>query len=297
MRDVYFSLPPPIRALLWMAGAIASFTLLAVTSREVTYELTTFELIAYRSYLGILLIVAGNAVLGRTPRLGFSCFWLECFRNSFQLMGMSLWIFAIANIPLAQVFALEFMTPAWAAIMAALYLGERLTCMQVLAIAIGAVGVVVVVRPGTLEFTAGTWAAALCAVGFAGSAVLTRKLTRYESAMEIVLWMQILQAIAGTVVSLSDGQMALPGVNTLLPLLLACVTGLSAHYCLTRALALAPASVVSPIDFIRLPIIATIGVLFYNEPFETAVLIGGGIICFANYLNIRSRLRAVRERR
>ncbi|MDE0303764.1 MAG: DMT family transporter [Albidovulum sp.] len=282
---------PPIRAAFWMIGTLTSFTLLAVSTRELSFQLDTFELVFYRSFLSLVVLAAFAKAIGRLPRLNFQKFRLQCLRNAFQFAGMSCWFFAIASIPLAQVFAFEFTTPLWVALMAAVYLKEPLTPVQLFSVALGAVGIFIVARPGQVEFTPGTWAAVFCAIGFAGSAVLTRKLTRYQGTIEILLWMLILQSVAGLAVAGRDLELAVPSINMALPLIVMSVAGVTAHYCLTKALSIAPAAAVAPIDFFRLPLIAVIGMLAYGEALELAVFAGGAIICVGNFLNVRSRIR------
>ena len=274
-----------------MIGTLTSFTLLAVSTRELSFQLDTFELVFYRSFLSLVVLAAFAKAIGRLPRLNFQKFRLQCLRNAFQFAGMSCWFFAIASIPLAQVFAFEFTTPLWVALMAAVYLKEPLTPVQLFSVALGAVGIFIVARPGQVEFTPGTWAAVFCAIGFAGSAVLTRKLTRYQGTIEILLWMLILQSVAGLAVAGRDFELAVPSINMALPLIVMSVAGVTAHYCLTKALSIAPAAAVAPIDFFRLPLIAVIGMLAYGEALELAVFAGGAIICVGNFLNVRSRIR------
>ena len=274
-----------------MVGTLTSFTLLAVSTRELSFELDTFELVFYRSFLSLVFLAALAKLTGRMPRMNFRNFRLQCVRNAFQFAGMSCWFFAIASIPLAQVFAFEFTTPLWVALMAAVYLKESLTPIQLFSVALGALGIFVVARPGQVEFSPGTWAAVFCAIGFAGSAVLTRKLTRYQGTIEILLWMMIMQSVAGLAVAGSDFEVAVPSSNLVFPLIVMSVTGVTAHYCLTKALSIAPAAAVAPIDFFRLPLIAMIGMFAYGEALELAVFAGGAIICFGNYINVRSRIQ------
>ena len=282
---------PPIRAAAWMTGTLMSFTLLAVSAREASFELDTFELVFYRTSLSLIILILVAKASGRLPRMGFNQFGLQCVRNSFQFAGMCCWTFAISTIPLAQVFAFEFTTPLWVAVMAAIYLKESLTRIQVFSVVLGALGILIVARPGQLEFSPGTWAALCCAIGFAGSAVTTRKLTRYQSTVEILIWMMLMQSVASGTVAAWDLQMEVPSISLAGPILIMSISGISAHFCLTKALSIAPAAAVAPMDFFRLPLIAVIGMLAYGEPLELAVFAGAAIICMGNYLNVRSRIK------
>ena len=128
--------------------------------------------------------------------------------------------------------------------------------------------------------------------GFAGAAIFTRLLTRTETVTCILFYLTATQAVMGLVMAGMDGEIALPTAASAPWLILIGCAGLVAHFCLTTALSLAPASVVMPIDFVRLPIIALVGMALFDEPLEWAVLIGAVIIFGANTLNIRAEARS-----
>ncbi len=191
-------------------------------------------------------------------------------------------------IPLAQVFALEFTSPLWVTLLAPLFLGEALTRPRVFAAVMGFIGVMIIARPDASALSPGVMAAALAAIGFAGSAVFTRRLTRTQSVTCILFWLTGMQAVFGLICAGWDGAITLPSARTAPWLVLIGCAGLLAHYCLTRALSLAPATVVIPIDFTRLPLIALIGALFYGESVSIAVYVGAAVIILANLVNLRS---------
>ncbi len=274
------------RAALWMVGAILSFTSMAVAGRQVSSDLDTFEIMLFRSILGIaiVLVVAGYAgTLGqvRRHRIG-----IHLIRNIAHFAGQNLWFYALTLIPLAQVFAFEFTTPIWAMLMAPLILNEKLTTIGLLSAAIGFIGILIVVRPGSEGISIGLIAAALCAVGFALSAIFTRLLTRTETITCILFYLTTLQAAFGLICAGIDGDITLPTSQTLPWLVVIGCAGLFAHFCLTNALSLAPAATVMPIDFARLPTIAIIGALIYAEPLDPMVFLGAILIFGANYVNL-----------
>ncbi|WP_439650079.1 DMT family transporter [Gymnodinialimonas mytili] len=129
-------------------------------------------------------------------------------------------------------------------------------------------------------------AAGASAICFAATAILTKRLTRDQSTTQILFWLTVMQLVMGLICCLIDGDMALPSAASWPWVVLIGICGLTAHFCLTTALSLAPASVVMPIDFIRLPTIALVGMAFYAEPLEIAVLIGAVLIVGANYINV-----------
>jgi drug/metabolite transporter (DMT)-like permease len=278
----------PLAAALWMAGSIAGFSLVAVAGRALAPALDTFEVMLYRSLVGFVIVTAAALLSGVAADLRPRHMTLHFFRNVVHFAGQNLWLYALSLIPLAQLFALEFSYPIMVALTAPLFLGERLTRTKVVTAAIGFAGILIVARPfGMGGLSPGLIGALLCALGFAGAAIFTKRLTRLTSITAILFWMTVMQTGFGLAGALSDGRVALPPTALWPWVLVIGAGGLGAHYSLTKALSLAPASLVTPIDFLRLPLIALVGMAFYGEPFDPWVFAGGAVIFAANWLNIR----------
>ncbi|NNL18526.1 MAG: DMT family transporter [Boseongicola sp.] len=276
----------PLLAAAWMTGAIVSFSSMAIAGRAINHELDTFEMMMYRSFIGFVIILVIGFSTGkirevRTDRLG-----LHFIRNLSHFAGQNLWFYALGLISLAQLFALEFTSPIWIMILAALLLGERLTKPRLAALVLGFAGALLVARPGTGGDPAGLVIAALAAAGFAGSIVCTKMLTRTETIMGILFWLTAMQLVFGLIAAGSDGDIAWPSASSWPWVTMIALAGLLAHTCLTNALSVAPATVVTPMDFIRLPVIAIVGMAFYNEPLDPLVFVGAALIFAGNYLNI-----------
>ena len=282
---------PVLRAGVFMMGAVASFTLMAVAGRQVSFELDTFEIMMFRSIVGLVVVMGFVLAQGRLHELPTQKTGTHLLRNVFHFTGQNLWFFAITMIPLAQVFALEFTTPLWVLILSPLMLGERMTRMRVIAAVLGFIGILIVARPTPDTLNIGTVAAAACAIGFAGTYIFAKRLTRTESLTCILFWMTVMQAVFGLVCAGFDGDIALPSLVSLPWLVAIGICGLTAHFCITSALALAPATLVSPIDFMRLPVIAIVGLLIYDEAVSVFVYVGAALIFGANYLNLWSETR------
>jgi len=285
-----------LRAGLWMMGAVLSFSSMAVAGRAVSFELDTFEIMMYRSVVGFVLVLAVARATGHAGSITTRSPGLHLVRNISHFTGQNLWFYAITMIPLAQVFALEFTAPLWVLVLSPLILGERMTRVRALAALIGFSGILIVARPSAETINAGTLAAAGAAIGFAGSILATKRLTRTESLTCILFWMTSTQILLGLVCAGIDGDIALPSRGSLPWLFIIGCAGLMAHVCLTTALSIAPATVVTPVDFLRLPLIAVIGLMVYDEAIDAWVLIGAAVIFGANYLNLwvetRKRYRA-----
>ena len=280
-----------VRAAIWMMGAVVSFSMMAIAGREVSFELDTFEIMMYRSLVGLCIVVGFIILQRRKHEIATQVIRLHLIRNLCHFAGQNLWFFALTLIPLAQLFALEFTTPLWILLLSPLVLGERLTRIRVLAAVVGFIGILIVARPSPETFNIGTLTAAMAAIGFAGAIMFTKKLTRTETLTCIMFWLTLTQSVFGLVCAGIDGDIALPSAASVPWLGVIAICGLLAHVCITSALSIAPATLVSPIDFTRLPVIAVIGLVIYNEPVDIFVIIGAVIIFGANYLNLWSETR------
>ena len=282
----------PLAAALWMTGAIAAFTAMAVATRQISGIHDTFEILAFRSGIGFVIVLGVALVAGQLGRVRADRLPSHLMRNVFHFTGQSLWFWAITVIPLAQVFALEFTSPIWVILLSPLILGERLTRPRMVAATLGFAGILIVARPDFAQLDPGVAAAIAAAFFFAATTLMTKALTRGEAIVSILFWLTLMQTGFGTVAMLADGKVSLPTPATLPWLGLIAVAGVTAHLCLTSALSLAPASLVVPIDFARLPVIAAIGAAFYAEPVEATLFLGAGVIFLGNWINIRAENRA-----
>jgi len=285
------ALSTTLKAVTYMSGAIVSFSAMAVAGRAISFELDTFEIMLFRSLVGLMTVLTIGYFAGSLNQITRRHIGLHLMRNVSHFTGQNLWFFAITAAPLAQVFALEFTSPLWVLMFSPLLLGERLTRMRVVAALMGFIGILIVTRPTGDSLNIGVITAALSAIGFAGSAIFTKKLTRSETITCILFYLTAMQAVFGLICAGYDGDIAIPSIASLPWLVLIAFAGLLAHFCLTTALSLAPATVVMPVDFIRLPVIATVGMLFYAEAIDIYVFVGAAIIFAGNYMNIWSETR------
>ena len=282
---------PVLKAAIWMTGAIASFSTMAVAGREVSFALDTFEIMLFRSVVGVIIVAFAAIAFGTWRQINRQQFSLHFARNIMHFIGQNLWFYAVTVIPLAQVFALEFTSPIWVILLSPLLLGERITLIRAAAALMGFIGILVVTRPNMAGINTGVIMAASSAIFFAFTIIFTKRLTRTQSITCILFYLTVLQLGFGLITAGHDGDIALPNTETLPWLVLIGVAGLLGHFCITKALEIAPATVVVPIDFVRLPVIAIIGMLAYGEILDLWVLLGSGIIFASNYLNILSETR------
>ena len=277
-----------MKATVWMIGAMFSFSLMAVSGRELATNLNTFEIMLFRSIIGFLIVLAIGYFAKTLAEIKRDRLGLHLFRNLAHFSGQNLWFLAVASIPFSQLFALEFSTPVWVALLAPLFLGEVLTKQRVLAVILGFAGVLIVARPDINQFDFAIVAAVACAICFAGSMMATKKLTSDQSITCILFWLTLMQLAMGLVATVFTGTIAVPEGINIFWIVIVGIGGLTAHFCITNALALAPAIVVIPLDFMRLPLISVIGFLAYGEAFDLPILVGAGVIFIAILFNLKA---------
>ena len=276
-----------------MLGAIASFTLMAVAGREVQAEMDTFELMAWRSVIGFMLIAA---ILSRRGfgQIRSAVPWLHVKRNIVHFAGQNLWFYGLTVLPMSQLVALEFTNPVWVALLAPFFLGERFTARKALVAALGFAGVLIVAQPGVAPVEWGHAAGLGAALGFALNTIYTRRLMRHDTVLCVLFWMTASQAVMGAALG-APGGIPLPSAQVLPWLIIVGLTGLSAHYALTSALGHAPATVVAPLEFLRLPVITLVGAVLYDEELLLAVFLGALVILAANLLNLAAERQSVKN--
>ena len=276
--------PATLRGVLWMSGAVLSFCAMAVAARQLLGHMGTFEILFFRTGVAWLIVVAlamrtGFATL-RTRRIG-----LHLWRNLIPLGGQSSWVYSLGLLPLAMVFAIEFTTPIWTALLAAMFLGERLTAVRLTAIALGFGGVLVILRPGVAILDPAAFAALGAAFGYACSYIFTKDLVATDRPITILLWMNAIQLPLALAASASIWVAPSPALWPWVAVTGA--VGLTSHYCLSRALQYGEATVVTPIDFLRLPLAAAVAWMLYGERVDPWVFVGAAIIFGGVWLNLR----------
>jgi len=280
------------RVVLWMVGALLSFSMMAVSIRELSrHGLSIFEILAIRSGVALLVLLVllvfrpELRVLTRPHRMG-----LHIMRNSVHYASQFAWAVSLTMLPLAMVFALEFTMPAWTALLAVWLLHEKMTPSRLGVVVLGLVGVLVILRPGIADFNPAAMLVLLAAFGYAIVMIATKKLTATETTFGIIFWMAVIQfplSLLGSDPSVfvnSD----MYDLRHILPAIGVGVCGLTSHYCLSNAFRAGDATLVVPLDFMRIPLIAVVGWAFYAERLDIFVLFGALIIIAGVLWNLRS---------
>jgi drug/metabolite transporter (DMT)-like permease len=280
------------RVVLWMIGALLSFSVMAVSIRELSHGgLSIFEILAIRSGVALIVLLVLLAVRPelrihtRPQRMG-----LNFLRNTVHYASQFAWAVSLTMLPLAMVFALEFTMPAWTALLAIWLLSERMTPSRIGVVVFGLIGVLVILRPGIAAFNPAAGLVLMAAFGYAITMIATKKLTATQSTFSIVFWMAVIQfplSLLG-----SDPAILIHGdlynLRHILPAIGVGVGGLTSHYCLSNAFRAGDATLVVPLDFMRIPLIAVVGWAFYGERLDIFVLVGALIIIAGVLWNLRA---------
>ena len=272
---------------MWMAGWLTATLGMTVAGRELAQEVSVFEVMLLRSVIATIIltpiVMLNGGLKGRLSQLRY-----HVARNTIHYAGQYLWFSALLLIPLAEVIAIEFTMPLWIAILAAAFLGERLYGWKIAALIVGFGGVLMIVKPG-LTLNVGHVVALAAALLFAVSVTLTKYITRRDTALTVIFFMFTMQTVIGAVPAwltwTGPPAAALPFVAVV------ALAGTGSHYCLSKAISLADATVVMPTDFLRLPLSALLGYWIYNEGLDAWSLAGGAMILVANTINIAKASR------
>jgi drug/metabolite transporter (DMT)-like permease len=284
-------LSAPLRAALLMLLANVCVAGMTCTIRIAAAELHPFEIAFFRNLFGLafllpFLIRAGVGVV-RTHAPG-----RLLISSGGHLIAMLSYFLAAALMPLAELTALAFTKPLFATIGAALILHEVVRGRRWVAVAVGFVGVLVVLRPGAEAFAPEAGLVLLSALASAAVVLMVKRLTLRESTTTIVFY----QSLFLTALSLPPALLfwQLPSLAGLLQVALIGALGTITWLCFTRAFALADASAVMPLEFLKLPITASLAYLLFAQVPSIWTWIGGGIIFASTFYIARREVQVAR---
>jgi len=271
------------KASLWMLIALTGFSLMAVAAREASSELSTYQILFFRSLIALLILSFIFSLRGWSD-LKFNNLSLHFKRNVSHFIGQYAWFYGIAVLPLADVFALEFTVPIWTAIAAYFLINETINRYKLVAIILGIIGVIVILRPGIELIHPAAFAVLFGAASYGIAHTLTRKLAVQTNVLSILFFMSFIQLLFTLPAAFYD--LNSMTVITFYYLILITLLGLLAHYAMSKALALADATVVIPMDFLRLPLIIVLAYWLYNETVDVYLIAGALIMLAGNMINI-----------
>ncbi|WDE14400.1 DMT family transporter [Thalassomonas haliotis] len=267
-----------------MSGSIFSFCLLAIGGRELGGDLPVGLMLFFRSLFSLAFISLVIFFIKEKSQITINRLPLHGFRNLVHFAGQYCWFLAMGLLPLAEVFALEFTVPLWTALIAALVLKEKITLRKSAAIVLGISGVLVIVQPGVAMFDTGALVALAAAVFYALAHTAVKSLSSTEKPVAILFYMSVLQLPVALCFALPQWQWP-EGIQWLWLVLMG-LAALSAHYCIARAMLSTEVTTVVTLDFLRLPLIALIAGLLYQEGVGFSLFVGAALMLAGNLINL-----------
>ncbi len=277
-----------LRGIGFMLIAVAVWASMMILVKSLSAEYTSFQILFVRTLVGLAVLApmmgrAGFSTL-RTRRLP-----LHVMRGVFASFGMLGRFIGIDEIPIAEVVSLSFTQPIFICLLAAVLLGERFNAVRVAAIVGGFAGVIIVLRPGFTEIGFGAAVVLGGALSYAVSNVCINRLMTTDSVTSTTVWVNILMCpLAGIPAAFYWVTPSLPDLALLVGV---GVTGTAGIWFISRAYAAADMSAVVPFDFLRLPIVATAGWLWFAENPDVWTFAGAAVIFTSTYALARSEAR------
>lgn len=268
-----------MRAALLMLGSTLLFGLMTIAIKLASQSLHTFEIVFFRNFFGLmatlpLLLRHGPDLLRTTqlPRYVFRC--------TIGIVSMMAGFWAIGHLPLAQAVSLSYSTPIFVTIAAVFFLHEQVRARRWAAVALGFIGVIIIVRPGSDSFTAGSLVALAAAVLSGIVSIQIKQLSKVEPADRIVFYTTLLWVPMSLLPALTVWEW--PRGIVWVWVIAAGFLGTCGHMLWTRALKLGDVSALTPITFMQLPLVAIAGWLLFQEPLDRWTALGAGVIFAAN---------------
>ena len=279
-------LPPLVQAVLWFCGTMAGFAAMAISARQLQTTMSTFEILFFRSLIGVLAVLP-FIIRARFADLRMTNAPFHFGRALVQFLAQICWMYGIAYLTLSDLTAIEFSVPVFTAVLAVIFLGERMWRHKWIATLLGFGGVLIILQPEGSAFSVAGFVMLLGSALYSGSGILVKFLTRTETPQGIIFWMNALQLPLGLIPAVFIFDWVTPGIADVPWILAWGLAGLLAHYTMARALSLADITIIFPLDFLRLPLMALLGFLLYAEAISPWTAVGGIVIFAANYYSVR----------
>jgi drug/metabolite transporter (DMT)-like permease len=277
---------------MWMTAAAIAFSIAIGFVRYLSDTYTTWEIALFRQVLG--LVVAGFWVW----RVGFATLKTKILHFHFLRAvlgygGLVAGYEAVRWVSIADAQALQFTLPFFTFIFAVWALKESIRAHRLVATVIGFAGALIIIRPGFVDVNFGMLIALAAAAMFAGSDVTNRYLSGRDAVITIIFYGFVIQLPVGVVASIPGW--ITPSVADLPAIIVFAASAVAAQWCLTRSFAVAEASLVSPVLFLRLPFAALIGFVFFDQITDVWTWIGAAIMVASTIYSTRVDARVTAQ--
>ncbi|MCM2560528.1 DMT family transporter [Lutimaribacter sp. EGI FJ00015] len=265
----------PVMGVFWMVVTGILFVCVTALVKYLGTDIPSPQAAFIRYALGLVFVLPMIRPI-LNARLTQRQWGLFTLRGLAHAAGVSMWFFAMARIPIADVTAMNYLAPIYVTIGAALFLGERLAKRRVIAVIVALLGALIILRPGFREVGAGHLAMLLAAIVFGASYLLAKVLTDEVDAIVVVgmlsIWVTVgLAPMAASVWVPTD-------LETVMVLFGVAILATGGHYTMTLAFGCAPLTVTQPVTFLQLVWAVAVGALFFGEAVDPWVIMGGLVI-------------------
>ncbi len=283
----------PMAGLVWMI--LTGFLFVGVTAavKHGAQDLPAAQSAFLRYLLGVVFLIPmlGPLRTANLSRRQHKLFWIRGIAHSLAII---FWFHAMTRITIAEVTAMNYMTPIYVTIGAALFLGEKLAIRRIIAILAAFVGALIILRPGLRELTDGHLAMVFAAVVFSISYLVGKLMADEVSPTAVVAMLSITVPIG--LLPFAIAVWRTPTMEELFWLFIVATIATAGHYTMTLAFAAAPVSVTQPVVFLQLVWSVLIGSLFFAEPIDNWVVLGGTVIVgSATFIAIREAMLKQRK--
>jgi len=266
----------PLAATLWMLVTGLCFVAVTALVKYMGDGIPPAEMAFLRYLIGSVFLLPLVLPLMRRAKLTRRQWGLFGTRGVLHALGVVLWFFAMTRIPLAEVTAINYLSPVFVTIGAALFLGEKLAFRRIAAVLAALIGTLIILRPGFREISPGHLAMLLTSLVF-GVSYLLAKVTADEVDPGIVVGMLSL-FVTLTLAPFAAMDWVAPSLWDIAILTCVAFFATAGHYTMTLALRAAPITVTQPITFLQLIWAILLGVLVFGEPVDIWVVIGTCVI-------------------
>ena len=279
-RAMWRATSPELRGILLMSFSTVCFAIMHTAIRYATFELSPFQIAFFRNFFGIIIfmpiILRSGLGFMKTERLG-----LHAFRGLLNIAAMLLYFNALALTEVAHVTALSFSSPVFASILAVVVLGERFRLRRWVAIALGFLGVLLIIRPGFIPLELGPMMVIGSALIWAMVLMIIKVMSRTESSLTIVAYMNLFLALYSLGPALWFW--IWPSLEGWAIMVLIAISGTIGQLCVSQSLHETEPTVVMPFDYLKLIWAAVLGFWVFGEIPDTYIWIGGSVIFASSF--------------
>ena len=265
----------PLAGVVWMLVTGVMFVAVTATVKHLGDRVPPAEAAFLRYLLGLVFLVPMVRQI-RATRFTRRRTALFAGRGMLHAVGVILWFYAMTQIPLAEVTALNYLSPVYVSLGAAIFLGERFSWPRGIAIVCALIGVLLIVRPGFREVSPGHLAMMGTAVLFAGSYLIAKVMTDEVSPATVVAMLSVWTTLGLAPFAVSVW--VWPSPSELGWLFMVATFATVGHFTMTLAFQAAPISVTQPVTFLQLVWATLLGWAVFGEGVDAFVLTGGAVI-------------------